>query len=189
MHSVHILQDVTRERQYEHDLKENTEKLESIMSAVPTGVGVVSNRIFQFVNDKVCEITGYTREELIGKNSRMLYPDDEEYERVGRAKYVDIRSTGSGSVECRMQCKDGRIIDVLLSSSAFNKNDLLKGVTFTLMDISERKSQERKLIEQLDELQRFMKVSLSREDRIKELRDENNKLKASILALRKGQNT
>ncbi|HEY9051577.1 MAG TPA: PAS domain S-box protein, partial [Gammaproteobacteria bacterium] len=102
--------------------------------------------------------------------------------------YDDIRTAGAGSVECRMKRKDGRIIDVLLSSSAFNKHDLLRGVTFTLMDISERKSQERKMIEQLDELQRFMKVSVSRENRVKELRDENNQLKASILSLRKGQN-
>jgi len=35
----------------------------------------------------MCSITGYAEDELVGHDSRFLYPDDEEYERVGREIY------------------------------------------------------------------------------------------------------
>jgi len=36
------------------------------------------------VNDTLCKMTGYSRKELIGKTSELLYPDKEEFDFVGR---------------------------------------------------------------------------------------------------------
>ena len=114
-------------------------KLESIFRAAPTGIGVVVNRCFTEVNDRVCAMIGYTRDELLGRNSRCLYPSDDECEAVGREKYDQIRRTGIGTVETRWRRKDGAVIDVLLSSSPIDLDDWSAGVTFTALDITERK--------------------------------------------------
>ena len=67
-------------------LRESEEKMRSIYSVAPTGIGVVADRVLKEVNPRICEMTGYTREELIDKNARILYPSQEEYEFVGEGK-------------------------------------------------------------------------------------------------------
>nr|HOO45747.1 PAS domain-containing protein [Deltaproteobacteria bacterium] len=111
------IRDVTRRKLAEEELKARQARLDSIFRAVPTGIGVVADRVLLEVNDRICQMTGYSREELIGKSARMLYPTLEDYDYVGREKYDQIRKTGTGSVETRWRRKDGSIIDIILSST------------------------------------------------------------------------
>ncbi|HEX41078.1 MAG TPA: PAS domain S-box protein, partial [Phycisphaerales bacterium] len=120
-------------------LADSRRRLESIFRAAPTGIGLVANRVLLDVNDRVCEMTGYSRAELIGRSARILYPTDEDFEYVGRAKYEQIARQGTGTVETRWRRKDGQVIDVLLSSTLLDMSDLGAGVTFTALDISQRK--------------------------------------------------
>ncbi len=76
-------------------------KLDSVFRAAPIGIGLVSDRVILEVNDRLCAMLGYNREELVGKNARMLYPSDKEYEFVGKEKYAQIRQSGIGTVETR----------------------------------------------------------------------------------------
>ena len=66
-----------------------------------TGIGVTCNRILLEVNDRICAMTGYDREELIDHDARIFYPSQEEYERVGAEKYRQITEQGTGTVETR----------------------------------------------------------------------------------------
>ena len=120
----------------------NNQHLGAVFRAAPIGIGVVQDRTITAANDRLCAITGYAREELIGRNARMLYPGDAEYESVGREKYAQIRQTGSGNVETRWQKKDGTIIDVRLSSSPLNADDQTAGVTFTALDVTHSRQAE-----------------------------------------------
>ncbi|MDA3953091.1 MAG: PAS domain S-box protein [Bacteroidales bacterium] len=125
-------------KQAELALKEDQERIESIFRASPVGIGVLVNRVFTDVNDKLCQMTGYSENELINKGAIILYPNREEYEFVGKEKYKQLEEPGTGSVETHWKCKNGEIIDIILSSSAFDPKDLSKGVTFTALDITER---------------------------------------------------
>lgn len=128
-------------------LKENEEKLQSIFRASPVGIGLIVDRVFIEVNDTFCKMTGYSRKELIGKKSEMVYASKEEYDNVGTEKYKQIAEEGRGSLETIFKCKNGKILNILLSSTPLDKNDLMKGVTFTVMDITERKRVEEALSE------------------------------------------
>ena len=143
LHSV--IHDITTRKQAEQALRESEDLLSSIYRAAPTGIGVVSNRILLTVNDRICEMTGYSRESLIGKSARILYPDDADFDYVGREKYRQISESGTGTVETRWQRRDGQVIDVLMSSTPINPQDLAAGVTFTALDITERKQAETEL--------------------------------------------
>ncbi len=123
-------------------LRSSRDKIASIFRAAPTGIGVVSNRVLKEVNDRICAMTGYAREELLGQSSRMWYLDDESFEWVGREKYDQIRARGTGTVETRWRRKDGTVIDVLLSSTPIDLDDWSLGVTFTALDITQRKRAE-----------------------------------------------
>jgi len=128
-----------RQKQIQEELRESEATLKSVFRAAPAGIGMVADRILLQVNSRICEMAGYERSELIGQNARVLYPTDDDFEYVGREKYRQITEKGTGTVETRWQRKSGEIIDVLLSSTPLNQENWSEGVTFTALDITERK--------------------------------------------------
>ncbi len=127
---------------WEHKPSLSDQLLATILQTAPTGIGMVEGRVISSVNDYVLELTGYSREELIGQSARMLYPTQEDFDYVGREKYRQISEKGTGSVETRWLHKDGAILDVILSSTPLDPEDLSVGVTFTVLDITQRKHSE-----------------------------------------------
>jgi len=139
--------EIAARKQMEADLEDSEDYMRSIFRVAPTGIGVVVDRVMQDVNPQFCEMLGYTREELVGKNSIITYPSQEEFDYVGQEKYRQIAEGGSGIVQTRMLRKDGSIVHVLLASTPIDVDDHSKGVTFTALDISDRKKAEEKLLE------------------------------------------
>ncbi|MBI9101656.1 MAG: PocR ligand-binding domain-containing protein [Spirochaetales bacterium] len=134
-------------RATERILLAREQEINSIFRATPAGMGVVSDRVLQKMNERLCEMVGYSRDELIGQNARFLYLNDDEYTYVGEEKYRQIRDQGTGTVETKFLCKNGRIKNILLSSTPLDLNDLSKGVTFTALDITSLKLKESELLE------------------------------------------
>ncbi|MCK5520495.1 MAG: PAS domain S-box protein, partial [Candidatus Marinimicrobia bacterium] len=137
--------DISERRLNSEKLKNHDNKLISIFKSAPVGIGVVSNRKIQEINERFCEIVGYSKEELIGKNSIILYSSQEEYDWVGKEKYRQIQIHGTGSVETHLKKKNGEIINVILSSTPIDPDDLSVGVTFTALDITEKTKLETQL--------------------------------------------
>lgn len=142
---IHIATDITERKQAEEALREREATLRSIFRAAPTGIGMVCDRVIRQANERLCEMTGYSQAELLGQNTRMLYPSDKDFEYVGREKFAQIRKQGTGAVETRWQRQDGTIIDVFLSSTAIDPDDWSAGITFTALDITERMQAEEAL--------------------------------------------
>ncbi|MFA6450884.1 MAG: PAS domain S-box protein [bacterium] len=140
----------------ESSLHEVAQAMNSVLRAAPMGIGMVNNRIFGWTNQRVADMTGYSNEELMGKSARILYESEQEFERVGREKYLQINSCGVGTVETRWVSKSGTMIDVLLSSSNINPSEPAAGTIFTALDITERKNAERNAI-----IQRELSVALA----------------------------
>ena len=135
--------EMTRFERAQSSLQANEHYLGSIFRAAPAGIGVVSNRVIVTVNDRLCAIIGYTRDELIGRSTRMFYLSDADFETVGTEKYRQISTSGTGTVETRWRRKDGSVINVLLSSTPIHAEDVVAGVTFTAVDITASKQTER----------------------------------------------
>ena len=114
-------------------------KLASILATAPVGIGLVQDRTIIEVNQRLCQMIGYTPEELLGKSARILYPTQEDFDFVGKEKYKQIEERNLGTVTTRWRRKDGGIIDILLSSAPLEEGKLHSGVTFTALDITELK--------------------------------------------------
>jgi PAS domain S-box-containing protein len=145
--------DITALKRAEEGRRAREAELSSIFRAAPVGIGRVVDRVIAAANDRLCEMTGYAREELLGNSAWMLYPAQEDFDYVGAEKYRQIREKGTGTVETRWQRKDGRIIDVLLSSTPLDPAGSNADTTFTALDITERKRDEHALRES-EEMQR-----------------------------------
>ena len=137
--------DITDQKQAQAALVQNEALLRSIHQAAPMGIGVVTSRVLDWTNEPLCRMTGYTAEELRGKSARIFYADDEEFDRVGRHKYAEIRSKGTGSIVTVWRRKDGRPISVYLSSTPIDPGDLSAGVVFTALDVTEKKKAQDEL--------------------------------------------
>ena len=158
---VTAVRDMTERRLAEQAVRASASKLESIFRAVPAGIGVVANRVFPEVNERLGLMVGYPRDELLGRGSRILYASDDEFEKVGREKYAQIKARGTGTVETRWVRKDGSTLDVLLSSSPIDLDDWSAGVTFTALDITDRSraaADQDRLREQLVQAQKMESI-------------------------------
>ncbi|NLH47857.1 MAG: PAS domain S-box protein [Myxococcales bacterium] len=156
---ISLIRDITERKQVETALRESREQLQSIFRVAPTGIGLVRNRINFEVNQRLCEMTGYTPEELLGQSARLLYPTQEEFEYVGTEKYRQIAAQGTGAVETRWRRKDGSIMDIWLVSTPMDPRDLAKGVIFTALDITDRKRAENALRESEERFRSIVEAS------------------------------
>ena len=89
------------------ELRISEATLNSVLRAAPAGIGLVTNRVLGWTNDRIHQMTGYSGEELAGQSARILYESGEEFQRVGRVKYAQIEKQGTGTVETRWKRKDG----------------------------------------------------------------------------------
>lgn len=127
-------------------LKEEEEiKIKSIFSVAPIGIGVVIDRCLREFNDTFCQMTGYSHEELIGKNARMLFTSEDEYIKVGNEEIRQLKEKITETIEVRMLRKDGSIIYTLLRFVPVDPGDSTKGFIFSSLDITERKNIEEAL--------------------------------------------
>jgi len=142
-------------KQVEEALRESEASMKSILTAAPIGIGLAHNRVLAWVSDWMNEMLGYSGDELIGKSARLLYENEEEFERVGIEKYREINEQGIGKIETRWIRKDGTVIDVHLRSTPIDPEDLSQGVIFTALDITEGKNAQKALGESEDRYRRI----------------------------------
>lgn len=139
--------DITLEKQIRLALDESNERFRLAFLTSPDSINInrLSDGLYVEVNEGFCKITGYTREEVIGKTSLELNiwvnPDD-------RARLVkELQEKGyCENLEANFRCKDGKILTGLMSARVI----MLKGVPHILnitRDISARKEMESQLIE------------------------------------------
>ncbi|EGV28156.1 diguanylate cyclase/phosphodiesterase with PAS/PAC sensor(s) [Thiorhodococcus drewsii AZ1] len=144
---IGISLDITEERLKADALHESEARANSILSAAPVGIVMLKERVFQDVNETLLRMMGYRRGELIGQSVRLLYPSDADYERGGDEIYAKLRTDKRGSTETQMRRKDGHLRDVILSWAPLDADDLSKGITFSVQDITSQKRTERALRE------------------------------------------
>ncbi len=156
-----ITRDITERKLTEKALLESENKMRSIFRAVPVGIGIVSDWVLTEVNERFCEITGYTKLELIGKNTQMLYPTKEEHQYAGREQLRQLKSRGTSTIETYLKCKNGETAYVLINSAPLNSEDLSVGFTFAVLDISARKQAEETLRKREERYREFFEEDLS----------------------------
>ncbi|WP_320043171.1 PocR ligand-binding domain-containing protein [uncultured Desulfobacter sp.] len=134
-------------RKTEDALREKEEILQNIHTAAPIGIGIVIDRQFTWVNQRLLSIVGYSESELLNKSTRVLYPDNEEFERNGQNIQNLIENNSVNSIETCWQHKNGERVDILINATAFKQKKRQRPIICTVLDISDRKRVEQALVE------------------------------------------
>ena len=122
-------------------LFEETERLRTFNESIVNGVAeaiLIENAegILTFVNPAAEELTGYTRDELIGHHWRLLIPE-EQIEKV--QKETEKRPHGIKSrYETTLLSKEGKRVPVIVSARPLFTAGKFVGVLSALIDITER---------------------------------------------------
>ncbi len=134
------VQDITERKQAEEALLQSELKYRTLIMSMNEGLIQVGNDDeIQFVNDRFCEMVGYSREELIGKIGHTLLMD-EQHRRVVQKKN-QLRLEGiSDEYEIQIKKKTGEYIWVLVSgSSIYDDRQEVVGSLGVFTDITQQK--------------------------------------------------
>jgi PAS domain S-box-containing protein len=176
-----ITRDISERSRAEAALRQSENELRAMFQVASVGLAQADPRTGRWlrVNEKMCAITGYTAEELLGlRIPEITYQEDrhgdwELFERVVKGEAADYR------LEKRYVRKDGSVVWVNVNMTVVRDGDGSPIRTVAAIeDITARKRAEAKIAEQLDELRRWHQATMGREDRILELKGEVNKLLA-----------
>jgi len=178
------LHNINERKRMEESLREREKTLKAILAASPVGICLVRNRIIDWTNQAMYRIWGYKEGSLLGKNTQVLYPDLEEYDRVGRQFYSEIEKEGIGQVETQWVTRDGTEIHCYLQGCPLDPSDISKGVIVGAMDITGRKQAE-DLVHNLSQL--LMKAQESERHRIS--RDLHDHVAQELSAVKIGFET
>ena len=126
------------------ELNANKQHLEAILKSSPIGIGLVIDRRLGWANETMYQMVGYEKDTLIGKNARILYSDQEEYERVSKELYSGIIGK-ERSIETQWARQDGTTFDCSIRTCYLDPADPSKGQIVTVSDTSKAKLLETKL--------------------------------------------
>lgn len=139
----------------ETKLRESEEKYRCLTENALDGISVYRDSIL-FVNDKLCELLGYTKEELYGMEvAALLVPEDRE--RVRR--YITDRLAGREApthYETKIICRDGSIRHIEVAATRIIYKGQPAGQA-VLRDITERKWAEEELKRHCEHLEDLVK--------------------------------
>ncbi|MCX5828208.1 MAG: PAS domain S-box protein [Deltaproteobacteria bacterium] len=131
------------------DKLEQLEKLEaSILTSVPHAFFGVENRRIFFANDSMEIVFGWSKDELIGKSTRILFRSDQEWLDYGKLLYSEMEKQDCYIFEWQFPFirKDGREIICRMSVARIGER-LTEGkrIVATFEDITEIKRAEQAL--------------------------------------------
>ncbi len=141
--TVGISKNITQLKEAQEMMKLSEELYRSIAENASDGIYLRNDKNFEYVNERFCEITGYSKEELMSNKfdfRRLLTKETaDEVEVRSSMSHTDIKI--SNTYEGIIKCKNGEYKKVEFSVSKLKRNNkaLLLGV---MRDITERKRNE-----------------------------------------------
>lgn len=153
---VAVIRDITERKGMEEALRESEELSRGILDTAATGIYLLQNGRFKYVNRLFEEISGYRSDELVGKRS-LEYVHAEDREDV-RTKAIEVlKGKSSLPYEFRFLRKDSEAVWVLdrLTSIIYKGK---RSVLGTIMDINERKRIETEVLDYTRQIEALFNI-------------------------------
>ncbi|MDC6169024.1 diguanylate cyclase [Paucibacter sp. XJ19-41] len=125
----------------------------AILDNASLGITFTRDQTFLHCNERFGEMFGWPAQELVGRSTRLVYPDEAAYEALSR-RAVPVLGAGQRlDVELQMKRRDGSLFGCRMLAKAIDPSDASKGTIFITEDISDRQEADQALQQALFELQ------------------------------------
>jgi PAS domain S-box-containing protein len=174
-----VLQDITENKISSEKMKESQKRYEKLFrnSGDVVSICSVDNMTIQEINPVTEIMTGYNTRELVGHPlERFLHPYSRK--KIEQIKQ-DLLFVGSSKVEAVFVCADGKYKDVFITASLveLDAEDIALLIIKDISDIVKRREEQNKRNRELED---FYKISIEREERLRELTAEIKKLERNL---------
>ncbi len=166
----------------EERVQERTEELRLLLQSAGEGIfGVDAAGQVTFINPVALNLLGFAEEEMIGKEVHALIhhsrQDGTHYPKEVCPMYATCLNGAQNHVTDEVLWrKNGQCFPVEYSSTPIIKDVKVMGAVVTFRDITERKQAEKELHEHMEELERFSRLTVDREEKMIQLKEEINNL-------------
>ncbi|WP_247000055.1 PAS domain-containing sensor histidine kinase [Halosolutus gelatinilyticus] len=113
---------------------------------------------FTTVNDAGAEMTGYSREGLLGEHVSLLFDEDDVEAGEETIRTLLERGDRSAALELSLKTKTGSTIPCEITIAPLVRDGTFRGTVGVARDVTERKRSERKLREQNERLDAFAQI-------------------------------
>jgi diguanylate cyclase (GGDEF)-like protein/PAS domain S-box-containing protein len=157
---VVIANDISERKQVERELQRTLQQQLAIFDNVVTGIVYLNHHKIENCNSRFAKLFGYTRNELLGASTRILYPSDASWE-TSRANTFATISRGEAYVgDEELLRKDGARFWCRTYGRAIDPSHPDYAV-FVMLDISAHKRTEQELLASRDQLNLVIEAAQS----------------------------
>ena len=152
-----IIREITEAHETAQALKQSESNYRALVENMNDGVVLTDNDcITLFVNDRLCKITGKSRDELVGTTTCEMLADV-DHRRELRRKFAALNQGKSFHHESRVMHPDGKPLWLSITATPFKDvTGDVKGGLAIITDISEEKLAAQKLQEKNEMLDTFV---------------------------------
>lgn len=146
--NITIFRDITRQKLAENAVYESERKYRELLKYAPAGIYEIDFRKKRFlsVNDAMCQLSGYSRQELLEMNPFDILDDQSKIAFQARISQWLKGEEPDKNVDYKVKTKDGRELYVSLNVTfTTNEKGKPKGATVVGQDVTERKKMEEAL--------------------------------------------
>jgi PAS domain S-box-containing protein len=154
---IEVLEDISERKQMEEQLRQSVERFRTLVETMRVGLSAVDTKgVITYVNDQMCQMLGYTREEFIGHPTTDFH--DEESRKLQEEMFAKRRKglKDPTPYEITWVAKDGRKVNTILTPTpGFSPGGEFTGSFALFTDITERKRMEEALRESEERFKRL----------------------------------
>lgn len=168
---IGFAQDITERIAAEEELKKSVDTFSSAFNHSGVGMALVSpDGKWLQVNDVLCDITGYSKNELMGLTFQdITHPDDLETD-LDMVNRILNREMDKYTLEKRYIAKDGKVIWISLTVSlVWNKDNTPRFFISQMVDITSRKTLTNELFKKNSELEAAQQSLINKIGQLEEL--------------------
>jgi PAS domain S-box-containing protein len=158
-HITVVAYNITERRRKEEILKESEKRFRDLIKYAPTAIYELdfTTRKFTSVNDSMCELSGFSREELLKLDPLDLLDEDSRKLFLSRISKSLKGEKPEEDVEYTVRSKDGHMIYAVLNMKFnFNEKGFPVGAMVVGHDITERKKMEQSLMQSEEKLKELI---------------------------------
>jgi PAS domain S-box-containing protein len=138
---------IADQKKAEDDLRELNAVQSLILNSSTLGIALIEDRLFKWVNPRLCELFGLDEEGLTGASTRILYATEEEFAETGRAAYAALGRGERFDHVIEFQRRDGSLFWGRLIGNALDPEHAKdRGSLWMFEDISDRVKAENELL-------------------------------------------